>query len=129
MRGRWWNELLRRKGSKPLRWRGHCKNRRSSIPRWDRKWFDFFYFGYIRIHFSFNLFSREFNLIVARKGQYFCEWLQSSFCIGKRFIIFNHFNCNCVLLRQLGSLLLLSSLSFYFDKILFKFNDPSRSRF
>src|SRR6266542_6910702 len=118
MRGRWWSELLRRKGSKPLRWRGHCKNRRSSIPRWDRKWFDFFYFGYVRIHFSFDLFSGEFNLIMAREGRYFCKWLRSSFCIGKRLVIFNLFNRNCfLLLRQLGSLLLLSFLSCYIDKI------------
>src|SRR6266498_2870165 len=104
------------------------ETRRSSVPRRDRKWFKFFYFGYVRICFSFDLFSGEFNLIVARKGWYFCEWLRSSFCIGKRFVVFDLFDRNCLLLRQLGSLLLLSFLSFYLNKILFKFDDPSGSR-
>src|SRR6266498_4674293 len=74
----WWSKLSRRKGSKSLRWRRHHKTRRSSIPRWDRKWFNFFYFGYVRFCFSFDLFSGEFNLIMAREGRYFCEWLRSS---------------------------------------------------
>src|SRR6266498_796112 len=81
---RWWSKLSRRKGSKSLRWRRHRKTRRSSIPRWDGKWFDFFYFGYVRIRFSFDLFSGKFNLIMAREGRYLCEGLQSSFRIRKR---------------------------------------------
>ena len=123
----WWSKLSRRKGSKPLRCRRHRKIKRSSIPWWDGKWFDFFYFRYVQIHLSFDLFSREFNFIMARKGRCFCKWLQSSFHIGKRFIIFDLFYCNFLLLCQLGSLLLLSFLSFYFNKILLKFNDPSGS--
>src|SRR6266511_578379 len=124
-----WSKLSRRKGSKSSRWRRHRETRRSSISRWDGMWFDFFYFGYVRIRFSFNLFSGEFNLIVDREGQYFCKWLRSSFRVGKRFVIFDLFNRNrLLLLRQLGGLLLLSFLFFYFDKILFKFHDPSGSR-
>src|SRR6266540_4177806 len=106
-------ELSRRERSEFSRWRQHRETRRSSIPRRDGKWFDFFYFGYVRIRFSFDLFSGEFNLIMAREGRYFCKWLWSSFHVGKRFIIFDLFNRNCLLLHQLGGLLLLSFLSFY----------------
>src|SRR6266508_254853 len=124
----WWSKVSRRKGSKSSRWRRHRETRRSSISKWDGKWFNFFYFGYVRIHFSFNLFSGEFNLIMARKGRYVCKWLPSSFHIGKRLIVFDLFNRNCLLLHQLGGLLLLLFLSCYVGKILFKFNDPSRLR-
>src|SRR6266542_6742798 len=98
------SKLSRGKGSKSSRWRRHRETRRSSISRWDGKWFDFFYFGYVQIRFSFELFSGEFNLIMAREGRYFCKWLWSSFRIGKRFIIFDLFNRNCLLLHQLGGL-------------------------
>src|SRR6266511_3042545 len=113
-------KLSRRERSEFSRWRRHRETRRSSIPRQDGKWFEFFYFGYVRIRFSFNLFSGEFNLIMARKGWYFYEWLRSSFCIGKRFVIFDLFNRNCLLLRQLGGLLLLFLL-LNSGKVLFKF--------
>src|SRR6266545_4801466 len=65
---------------------------------------------------------------MARKGQCFCEWLRSSFCIGKRFVVFDLFDRNCLLLRQLGSLLLLLFLLLDGGKVLFKFDDPCGSR-
>src|SRR6266508_3294559 len=123
----WWSKVSRGKGSKSSRWRRHRETRRSSISKWDGKWFKFFYFGYVRIHFSFDLFSGEFNLIMARKGRYFYEWLRSSFHIGKRFIAFNLFNRN-FLLRQLGGLLLLLFLLLNGGKVLFEFDDPHGSR-
>src|SRR6266545_2859167 len=89
----------------------------------------FFYFGYVRIRFSFDLFSGEFNLIMARKGRYFCEWLRGCFHIGKRFVVFDLFNCNRLLLHQLGGLLLLLFLLLNSSKVLFKFDDPRGSRF
>src|SRR6266511_4292815 len=122
------SKLSRRRGSKSSRWRWNHETRRSSIPRWDGKWFDFFYFGYVRIRFTFDLFSGEFNLIMAREGRYFCEWLRGSFCIGKRFVIFDLFYRNCLLLRQLGGLLLLLFLLLKIGKVLFKFDDPCGSR-
>src|SRR6266511_1720967 len=63
---------------------------------------------------------------MARKGRYFYKWLRSSFRIGKRFIVFDLFDCDCLLLRQLGDLLLLFLL-LNGGKVLFKFDDPRGS--
>src|SRR6266540_3613541 len=96
------------------------------IPKGNGKWFIFFNVG---VHLVFYLFSREIDLIMTRKGRFFCKWLQSSFHVGKSVIVFDFFYCYMLLLHQLGGLLLLSFLSFYLDKISFKLDDPCRAHF